>query len=110
MLQSIDTLIAFVVIVLAASLLVTIMVQMLSAAFALRGKNLGNAVALTFQSIDATITQRAYALAERILSDPRLSDSTITRKRLDQPPIASQRLPWSWWSLFNGLQLTSAIR
>ena len=52
MLQSIDTLIGFVVILLAASLLVTILVQMLSAAFALRGKNLGNALALTFQSID----------------------------------------------------------
>lgn len=45
MLQSIDTLISFVVILLAASLLLTILVQMLSAAFALRGKNLGNALA-----------------------------------------------------------------
>ena len=71
MLQSIDTLIGFVVIVLAASLLVTILVQMLSAAFALRGKNLGNALALTFQTIDPDIGKKAYALAERILSDPR---------------------------------------
>jgi hypothetical protein len=110
MLQSLDTLITFVVILLAASLLVTILVQMLSAAFALRGKNLGNALALTFQSIDSEIGEKAYALAERILSDPRLSHSTITRKRLDRPPTASQRLPWSWWSPFNGLQLTSAIR
>jgi len=110
MLQSLDTLIGFVVILLAASLLVTILVQMLSAAFALRGKNLGNALALTFQSIDPSIGKKAYALAERILSDPRFSDSTITRKRLDLPPTASQRWPWSWWSPFNGLQLASAIR
>jgi transposase-like protein len=110
MLQSIDTLIGFVVIVLAASLLVTILVQMLSAAFALRGKNLGNALALTFQTIDPDIDKKAYALAERILSDPRLSDSSITMKRLDWSPPANQLRPWSWWSLFNGLQLASAIR
>jgi hypothetical protein len=59
MLQSLDTLIAFVIILLAASLLVTILVQMLSAAFALRGKNLGNALALTFQSINPnSLTKR----------------------------------------------------
>ena len=110
MLQSLDTLIGFVVILLAASLLVTILVQMLSAAFALRGKNLGNAVALTFQSINPEIADEAYALAERILSDPRLSDSTIPRKTVGRRPAAGQQLPWSWWSLFNGLQLTSAIR
>ena len=110
MLQSIDTLIAFVVIVLAASLLVTILVQMLSAAFALRGKNLGNALALTFQTIYPDIGKKAYALAERILSDPRLSDSSITRKRLDWSAPANQLRPWSWWSLFNGLQAASAIR
>jgi len=110
MLQALDTLIAFIVILLIASLLVTILVQMLSAAFALRGKNLGNALALTFQSIDPNMSKESYALAERILSDPRLSHSTITRKRLDRPPPANQRYPWSWWSLFNGLQLTSAIR
>ena len=110
MLQSIDTLIGFIVIVLAASLLVTILVQMLSAAFALRGKNLGNALALTFQTIDPDIGQKAYALAERILSDPRLSGSSITMKTLDWSPPANQLRPWSWWSLFNGLQLASAIR
>src|SRR5215471_16941041 len=110
MLQSLDTLISFVVILLVASLIVTILVQILSAAFALRGKNLGNALALTFQSIDRKIGKDAYALAERILSDPRLSHSTITRKRLDRPLTASQRYPWSWWSPFNGLQLASAIR
>ena len=110
MLQSLDTLISFVVILLVASLIVTILVQILSAAFALRGKNLGNALALTFQSIDRKIGKNAYALAERILSDPRLTHSTITKKRLDRPLTASQRCPWSWWSPFNGLQLASAIR
>ena len=81
MLQSLDTLIAFVVILLSTSLLVTILVQMLSSAFALRGKNLGNALALTFQSIHPGIGADAYALAERVLSDPRLSDSATTRKK-----------------------------
>jgi hypothetical protein len=110
MLQSLDTLIAFVVILLTTSLLVTILVQMLSSAFALRGKNLGNALALTFQSIHPDIGKDAYALAERILGDPRLSDSTTTRKKIGEHAIPDQMAPWSWWSPFNGLHLASAIR
>jgi hypothetical protein len=110
MLQSLDTLIAFVVILLSASLLVTILVQMLSSAFALRGKNLGNALALTFQSIHPDIGANAYALAERILSDPRLSDSTMTIKTVGEHTTPDQKTPWSWWSLFNGLHLAKDIR
>jgi len=110
MLQSLDTLIAFVVILLSASLLVTILVQMLSSAFALRGKNLGNALALTFQSIHPDIGTDAYALAERILSDPRLSDSTITIKTVGEHTAPTQKSPWSWWSPFNGMHLAKDIR
>src|ERR1700712_4597435 len=80
MLQSIDTLIAFVLIMTVASLFVTIVVQMFSAALSLRGKNLANALALTFQTIDPALGERAHQLAAKILSDPLLSDSTLTRK------------------------------
>ncbi|MFZ1218486.1 MAG: hypothetical protein WAO00_04295, partial [Chthoniobacterales bacterium] len=110
MLQSLDTLIAFVVILLSASLLVTILVQMLSSAFALRGKNLGNALALTFQSIHPEIGADAYALAERVLSDPRLSDSAITTKTVGEHTTPDQKSPWSWWSPFNGMHLAKDIR
>ena len=110
MLQSLDTLIAFVVILLTTSLLVTILVQMLSSAFALRGKNLGNALALTFQSIDPTIGADAYKLAERILADPRLSDSLFANKKAGKTVNPNQDAPWGWWSLGKGWQLAGDIR
>jgi hypothetical protein len=110
MLQSLDTLIAFIVILLTTSLLVTILVQMLSSAFALRGKNLGNALALTFQSIDPTIGKDAYKLAERILGDPRLSDSTFAWKRAPEERKPNQIAPWGWWSLGKGWQLAGDVR
>jgi hypothetical protein len=110
MLQSLDTLIAFIVILLTTSLLVTILVQMLSSAFALRGKNLGNALALTFQSIDPTIGAAAYKLAERILADPRLSDSLFANKKAGKTVNPNQDAPWGWWSLGKGWQLAGDIR
>lgn len=75
MLNTIDTVIAFAVIMTVLSLLITIVVQMVSSAFSLRGKNLANALALTFQTIDPTIGEHAHSLAAQILRDPIFSDS-----------------------------------
>jgi len=80
MLNTIDTVIAFAVIMTVLSLLITIIVQMISAAFSLRGKNLANALALTFQTIDPNIGQHAHSLAAQILRDPIFSDSMWRRK------------------------------
>jgi len=80
MLNTIDTVIAFAVIMTVLSLLITILVQMVSAAFSLRGKNLANALALTFQTIDPNIGQHAHSLAAQILRDPIFSDSMWRRK------------------------------
>jgi len=80
MLSTLDTVIAFAVIMTVLSLLITIIVQMVSAAFSLRGKNLANALALTFQTIDPNIGKHAHFLAAQILRDPILSDS-IWRKK-----------------------------
>ena len=81
MLNTIDTVIAFAVIMTVLSLLITIVVQMVSAAFSLRGKNLANALALTFQTIDPTIGKYGHSMAAQILRDPIFSDS-IWRKKL----------------------------
>ncbi len=112
MLQSIDTLIAFVVIMTVASLFVTILVQVLSAALSLRGKNLANALALTFQKIAPTLGDDAHRLAAKILTDPLLSDSTLTTK--DTKHIRTFALPakpWNSWDFFSGAgHLASAIR
>ncbi|HYR57711.1 MAG TPA: hypothetical protein VEO95_03735, partial [Chthoniobacteraceae bacterium] len=80
MLDSLDTLIAFAVVMSILSLLVTIITQMISSALALRGTNLANALALTFQTVDPKIGEQAHALAEHILTDPLLSDSTFKTK------------------------------
>jgi hypothetical protein len=75
MLNTLDTVIAFAVIMTVLSLLITIVVQMVSTAFSLRGKNLANALALTFQTIDPKLGEYAHSLAAQILRDPIFSDS-----------------------------------
>src|SRR5256885_17107296 len=74
MLESLDTLIAFVLIMLVVSMLITIGVQMVSAAMNLRGKYLGQGLAHTFGTILPNMP-KADALACRILSGRLLSDS-----------------------------------
>jgi hypothetical protein len=97
MLNTLDTVIAFAVIMTVLSLLITLVVQMVSATLSLRGKNLANALALTFQTIDPSIGKYAHSLAAQILRDPIFSDSLWqkkTRGSLDenaQKFIAAQR-------------------
>jgi len=96
MLNTLDTVIAFAVIMTVLSLLITLVVQMVSAAFSLRGKNLANALALTFQTIDPTIGKYAHSLAAQILRDPIFSDSLWQTKNRSvdenaQKFIAAQR-------------------
>jgi hypothetical protein len=96
MLNTLDTVIAFAVIMTVLSLLITLVVQMVSATLSLRGKNLANALALTFQTIDPSIGKYAHSLAAQILRDPIFSDSLWQKKNrsLDenaQKFIAAQR-------------------
>ena len=81
MLNTLDTVIAFAVIMTVLSLLITIVVQMVSAALSLRGKNLANALALTFQTIDPNLEEQAHSLANQILRDPIFSDSVWRAKK-----------------------------
>jgi hypothetical protein len=85
MLNTLDTVIAFAVIMTVLSLLITILVQMVSTALSLRGKNLANALALTFQTIDPQIGEDAHSLAAQILRDPIFSDSILRTK--NRPPV-----------------------
>lgn len=79
MLESLDTLIAFVVILSVVSLLVTVAVQMISAALNLRGENLSRALAMTLDTAVPGATraasEQATRLAEYILKLPHLSDT-----------------------------------
>ena len=85
MLNTLDTVIAFAVIMTILSLLITIVVQMVSTTLSLRGKNLATALALTFQTIDPKIGEFAHSLAAQILRDPIFSDSIFRPK--NRPPV-----------------------
>ena len=91
MLNILDTVIAFAVIMTVLSLLITVVVQMVSAAFSLRGKNLANALALTFQTIDPNIGKYAHSLAAQILRDPIFSDSMLQKKERPNLNQAAQK-------------------
>ncbi|MFZ4795774.1 MAG: hypothetical protein ACOYLN_16765 [Blastocatellia bacterium] len=81
MLQSLDALIALVTYLSICSLFVLIIMQKISAALSLHGKNLANALALTFESIDFTTTVGAgQRLAKSILSQAFFSDSINAEK------------------------------
>src|SRR5207249_9316470 len=108
MLDSLDTLIAFVLIMLVVSLLITIAVQMVSSALNLRGLNLLKGIGKAFEVIlpDAATNpeQRAKDLAAEILNGRFLSDSSLAfllkRKPKDWPA-------WLWPSFW---RLATAIR
>ena len=77
MLDSLDTLIAFVLIMLVVSLLITIAVQMIGALLNLRGLNLLNGMATTFKLIAPDVAQNASELARCVLKGRLVSDSFL---------------------------------
>jgi hypothetical protein len=93
MLDSLDTLIAFVLIMLVVSLLITIAVQMVASLLNLRGLNLLNGLSNTFNLIAPDVVQDTKELARCVLKGRLLSDSFLP----DWPIIR-------WW------RHTSAIR
>lgn len=111
MLSSLDTLIAFTVIITIASVLVTLLVQMVSFLLSLRGKNLANALALAFHKIAPELDDQAHELANRILSGQLLSDSTVTTKKAGKARHVERSKPWHWLALSPSAgKLANAIR
>ena len=82
MLGYLDTVIAFTVLMLGISLLITILNQAISALLAHRGANLAWGLRVVFEHIDTAglpnIAKHAQALAETVLSHPLVSDSTFS--------------------------------
>src|SRR3981081_653751 len=77
MLDSLDTLIAFVLIMLVVSLLITIAVQMVAAVLNLRGLNLLKGLTMTFTTIAPDLEQQSKDLANSVLKGRLLSDSFL---------------------------------
>lgn len=102
-LDHLDMAIAFAVVMLTVSLLITIFVQTASAACGLRGTNLRWGVDQLLRMVYPELGDRAGALADRVLQHPIISDSAVSRFG------AARRLPvvGRW---FNRLHYASAIR
>ena len=77
MLDSLDTLIAFVLIMLVVSLLITIAVQMVASVLNLRGLNLLKGLARTFTTIAPDLEAQSKDLANSILKGRLVSDSFL---------------------------------
>lgn len=80
MLDSLDTLIAFTLIMLVVSLLITVAVQMITSALNLRGLNLARGLRETFKVVSPALADQAKDLANHVLSGPIISDSTFHLK------------------------------
>ena len=78
-LDHLDMAIAFAVVMLTVSLLVTIFVQTVSAVSGLRGTNLRWGVEQLLRTVHPELGDRAGALADRILQHPIISDSAMAR-------------------------------
>jgi hypothetical protein len=77
-LEHFDTLFAFVVILAGVSLLVTVLVQMASALFGLRGSNLRWGLKTLLANADPQLATHAEMIAQKVLHHPLISDSTFS--------------------------------
>jgi hypothetical protein len=100
MLDHLDTLIAFSVVMAVVSLMITLLVQMVSALLELRGKNLKWGLEELFRNVSPASAPHATALSNRVLSHPLISDSMV-----HQSPLL-RRIP----GLAGRWRLASAIR
>ena len=90
-LNHLDMAIAFVVVMLAVSLLVTIAVQAVSAVLALRGANLQWGIERLLLTADPDLKDDAARVAETVLRHPLISDSSISSQAwLEKIPLVRQ--------------------
>ena len=94
MLQQLDVAIAVVVVLLGVSLFVTILTQMISAVFNLRGSHLRAGLVTLLKTADPNLEADADAIVTRVVTHPLLSDSAFS----DNSPFkarawAEQRMP-----------------
>jgi len=120
MLEKLDTLVAFVVVMLGVSLIITILTQIVASFLALRGSNLLWGIEALLNDLDPKLDAKLQGaessvrkLAEGILTDEVISDSTFSRADdmwLVGPVIKFLRsLPGAKW-LIQRWRYASAIR
>ena len=108
MLTQLDTVIGFAVVMSVVSLLIMVATQICSALLGLRGKNLGDALETMFHQV-APGTDKAGCLhlINTVLTDPAMSDSTLSMTKPDGPLV--KLIPGLSW-LRNKMKKANAIR
>lgn len=90
---------------LAVSLLITILAQLVASVLSLRGSNLRWAVTTLIRQVHPDLEQHAEAIASDVLTHPLISDSTMSR--FAQTPV----IGWIFrrWSLANAVRLEELV-
>ena len=79
MFGQLDTFIAFAVVILGVSMLITVLNQMVTALLGLRGANLRWGIETLLEQVDAGLARDARAISDRVLQHPLISDSTWSK-------------------------------
>src|SRR5262245_33431941 len=113
MLQQLDVAIALVVVLLAVSLCVTIVVQMVSALFNLRGAHLRAGLTTLLETVDPELKAHAQSIVDEVLMHPLVSDSAFSKR---SPFLAntligsSMTRPWQRASAIRANELKGILR
>lgn len=108
MLVYLDTIIAFAVVMLGFSFLITLFNQTISAFLGLRGTNLMWGIESMLRSLDPKFDGQAAAISKRILSNPVVSDSIFARLGDWKVPILGRML--RRWKLASAIGPEAFIR
>ena len=92
MLAYLDSIIAFAVIMLGFSLLITLFNQMISAFLGLRGTSLFSGIQTMLTTLDPSLKEHAEEITRMVLTDPSVSDSIFARWRHLKLPIFGRLL------------------
>jgi hypothetical protein len=108
-LEYLDTIIAFIVILLGVSLLITILNQMISALLGYRGTNLLWGIQTVLSTVEPNLATKAKQLATEILRQPIISDS-IFSKFQDTPILGKLTKRWKLASAISPEELIRSLR
>lgn len=109
MLQYLDTIIAFAVIMLGVSLLIMIMNQMISALLGYRGTNLLWGIKTLLKTIDPRLAENAEELATQVLTKPIISDSVFSKLK-ENTLLGKMTKRWRFASAVSPEELIRSLR
>jgi hypothetical protein len=109
MFGQLDTFIAFAVVILGVSMLITVLNQIAAALLGLRGTNLRWGIQTLLEQVDPRLAADARDISERILAHPLISDSTWSKTR-DWPLLGRLAARWRLGSAIKVGELVNILR